>query len=71
MRTGNIDAGLTAYDALLRAGRELDAVVQDMMTVAQVHKGNPVVYRVLGDGYMRQGKLQLALNTYRQALDQL
>jgi hypothetical protein len=34
-------------------------------------KTTPAVYRVLGDGLMRQGKLQLALDTYRKALNQL
>jgi predicted negative regulator of RcsB-dependent stress response len=34
-------------------------------------KKNPAVYRVLGDGLMRQGKLQTALETYRKALKML
>jgi cytochrome c-type biogenesis protein CcmH/NrfG len=31
----------------------------------------PLLQRVLGDAYMRNGQLQKALDTYRDALDRL
>ncbi len=67
----DIDASLHHYEMLIRANVELDAVVSDLTNLAEKFKKTPPVYRVLGDGLMRQGKLQAALDIYRKALNQL
>jgi hypothetical protein len=67
----DLDASLNEYDSLVRSNQSLDEVVGDLTKAVEKHKGNPTVYRVLGDGLMRQGKLQAALDTYRKALNQL
>jgi hypothetical protein len=67
----DIDASLRQYELLIRANVELDAVVGDVTKLVEKFKTTPAVYRVLGDGLMRQGKLQAALDTYRKALNQL
>jgi hypothetical protein len=68
---GDVDGSLIEYERVIRANAALDHVVSDLTTLAEKHKENPAVYRVLGDGLMRQGKLQAALDTYRKALNQL
>lgn len=70
---GNVDVGLQHYEAVVRANTALDAVVEDLGALMkdEKHKQNPAVYRVLGDGLMRQGRLQDALDTYRKALNLL
>ncbi|MGQ9888319.1 MAG: hypothetical protein ACUVSX_07505, partial [Aggregatilineales bacterium] len=68
---GDLNAGLAGYEQIIRANAALDAVVDDLTRLAEQHAGNPAVYRVLGDGLMRQGRLQAALDTYRKALNQL
>jgi hypothetical protein len=70
-QSGDLETSLAQYEALIRSSVELEAVVEDLSNMVRVHKGNPAVYRVLGDGLMRQGKLQAALDTYREALNQL
>lgn len=67
----NIEGSLQNYDLLIRANAELDAVVGDLLKMAEKIKTSPAVYRILGDGLMRQGKLQAALDIYRKALNQL
>ncbi|NWG18510.1 MAG: hypothetical protein HXY41_17960 [Chloroflexi bacterium] len=67
----DLDTRLKHYEALVRANVELDAVTGDLTRLADQHKSNAAIYRVLGDGLMRQGKLQAALDTYRKALNQL
>ncbi|MFN8449319.1 MAG: hypothetical protein U0521_12235 [Anaerolineae bacterium] len=56
---------------MIRSSTELDAVVNELSQLVRSYKTTAAVYRVLGDGLMRQGKLQAALNTYREALNQL
>lgn len=70
-RDGDLDTSLREYESIIRANIALEAVVADMTRMVEQHKENPAVYRVLGDGLMRQGKLQAALDTYRKALNQL
>ncbi len=69
--TGNVAGGLIEYESIIRANKALDLVVSDLTQLVEQQKDNPAVYRVLGDGLMRQGKLQSALDTYRKALNQL
>ncbi len=70
--SGNdIEGSLQNYELLIRANAELDAVVRDLTQMSEKIKTQPAVYRVLGDGLMRQGKLQVALDIYRKALNQL
>lgn len=73
IQTGDVEVSLQSYEAVVRANQQLDEVVKDLsaLLTQDVHKKNPTVYRVLGDGLMRQGNLQKALDTYRQALNLL
>lgn len=68
---GDLDESLLAYEALIRGNMALEPVVADLQSLARQHRDQPAVYRVLGDGLMRQGKLQAALDTYREALNHL
>jgi hypothetical protein len=70
-RAGDVSAGLAEYEKIIRANTGLEAVVEDLTRLVEQHDDNPAVYRVLGDGLMRQGRLQAALDTYRKALNQL
>lgn len=70
-QNGDLVASLLAYEQLIRANQSITEAVDDLATIARMERSNPVIYRVLGDGYMRQGKLQQALDTYREALNQL
>ncbi len=69
--SGDVETSVAHYEALIRVNRELDAVVDDLTRLSKLHRANPAVHRVLGDGLMRQGKLQAALDVYREALNQL
>jgi hypothetical protein len=69
--SNDLDSSLTSYEQLIRANAELETVVSDLTSLAEKIKTSAAVLRVLGDGLMRQGKLQAALDTYRKALNQL
>lgn len=68
---GDLEGSLLEYERVIRANAALDQVVDDLTRLAEQHRDNPAIYRVMGDGLMRQGKLQAALDTYRKALNQL
>lgn len=68
---GEVDDSLVDYEKIVRANTALEDVVTDLQKLAKDHEKNPAIYRVLGDGLMRQGRLQEALHTYRSALNQL
>jgi len=70
-QSGDLEGALAEYESMIRSSSALDAVVEELTQLVKSYKTTPAVYRVLGDGLMRQGKLQAALNTYREALNQL
>lgn len=70
-QSGDLEGALVEYEAMVRGSVDLETVVADLTQLTKSYKTTPAVYRVLGDGLMRQGKLQAALNTYREALNQL
>lgn len=70
-QANDLSSSLTQYEGLIRAQVNVDDVVDDLSSLSRQHRDNPLVFRILGDGLMRQGKLQQALDTYRQALNQL
>jgi hypothetical protein len=73
VREGNVEVALQSYEAVVRSNQSIEDVISDLnsLTRDENYKSNPAVYRVLGDGLMRTGNLQEALNTYRKALNML
>ncbi|HVU12259.1 MAG TPA: hypothetical protein VHD90_13330 [Phototrophicaceae bacterium] len=70
-QSGDLEGALAEYESMIRTNSGIDAVVEELSQLVKSYKTTPAVYRVLGDGLMRQGKLQQALNTYREALNQI
>jgi hypothetical protein len=70
-KQGSVNASLEHYETLIESSAALDVVSTDLATVISRVPAHPKVRRLLGDTYMRQGRLQEALDTYRGALDQL
>lgn len=68
---GNPRASLPHYEVLVESTELLDEVSKDLTTLAAGPEADADVHRILGDAYMRQGKLQQALDAYRTALEQL
>ena len=62
---------LVDYERLIRAEQHLDEVTKDLEDIAQQLAASVEVRRLLGDAYLRQNRLQEALDTYRSALEQL
>ncbi len=68
---GEFEKSLEDYERLVRAEQHLNEVVGDLEAVARQFATHVRVRRLLGDVYLRQNRLQEALDTYRGALDQL
>ena len=66
-----LDTSLDHYEVLIDASQFLEDVSSDLADLADEHPERPRMRRLLGDIYMRQGKLQEALDSYRSALDHL
>jgi predicted Zn-dependent protease len=67
----NVQEALSGYEQVIRANSNLDEVIDDLTKLVDKVKTSAAAYRVLGDGLMRKGRLQDALDTYRKALNQL
>jgi len=64
------EEALEAYTRVIRAGKFLESVIPDLEEHTEQWP-HASTQRVLGDAYMRAGRLQEALDTYRRALETL
>ena len=56
------------YAALIQADQYLDSVVEDLEAVVSDQEAGHQTWTVLGDAYMKQGRLSDAMEAYRRAL---
>lgn len=61
----------TQYEALIEEGHYLPDVVNDLSAFVEDHPAETRIHRMLGDAYLRRGRLKEALYSYRKALEQL
>jgi hypothetical protein len=67
---GQYKQALNQYRNLVEEGQGLSTLIADLETATEEYP-QPLLRRLLGDAYMRNGQLQRALETYRIALDEL
>ncbi|MCW1967219.1 MAG: tetratricopeptide repeat protein, partial [Anaerolineae bacterium] len=68
LNEGRLDASTELYTNIIKNGRKLDEVVQDLSNVAKTSQHSARLYRLLGDAYTKQGNLNAALAAYQQGL---
>ncbi|NJN95822.1 MAG: hypothetical protein HC875_17815 [Anaerolineales bacterium] len=68
---GNLDEAVRIYDSLVSRGIYLDKIIEDMQQSIKAQPKNYLLFQVMGDAMMRDGRLQSALNAYREALARL
>ena len=69
-QAGEQEEALDAYTRVIRAGRLMESVIADLEEHVE-HRPDASTQRVLGDAYMKDGRLQPALDVYRRALETL
>ncbi|MCL4871663.1 MAG: tetratricopeptide repeat protein, partial [Anaerolineae bacterium] len=62
---------MQTYSSLLESSPAVSPIITELEGAVDSHPSQPLLRRLLGDAYMRNGQLQKALETYRKALDQL
>jgi hypothetical protein len=68
---GNIDEALQHYENLISGGLQLDRIIEDIKQIIKSYPANAMLYQVMGDAMMKDGRLQSALDAYRTALAKL
>ncbi|MGH2522904.1 MAG: hypothetical protein ACRDH2_10415, partial [Anaerolineales bacterium] len=68
---GDYDGATAGLEYLVSTGQLVDNVIAELERFAPNRPGTSSLLRVLGDAYMRNNRLQKALDAYRQALGQL
>jgi len=69
-QAGEQQEALAAYIRVIRAGKLIESVIPDLEAYGQQWP-DVSIQQALGDAYMKAGRLQEALNIYRQALESL
>jgi hypothetical protein len=68
---GDLEGAAAALNHLVQGGRKLPEIITELEAATSSNPGATVLYRTLGDAYMRANQLQRALDAYRQALAQM
>lgn len=68
---GRYDSAVNTLQNMVAEGNGLMMLIGELEQIAEENPKQPAFRRLLGDAYMRNGQLQKALTTYREALDQL
>jgi hypothetical protein len=68
---GDLNEAARIYDSLVANGAYLDKIIEDLQQTIKAHPGNYLLFQVMGDAMMRDGRLQSALKAYREALAKL
>ena len=66
---GDIDKALASYGKLIKKGKLIDEVIQDLNDATMRHPINVRLWQTLGDAYLRLDNLQDALDAYSKAED--
>jgi cytochrome c-type biogenesis protein CcmH/NrfG len=66
-----MDEAVRIYDSLISRGVYLDKIIADMQQSIKAYPSNYLLFQVMGDAMMKDGRLQSALNAYREALSRL
>jgi len=64
---GQIEAGKEAYAKLIKAGDQLEEIIADLKDALTRHPVDIGLWQLLGDAYMKAGRLQDALDSYTKA----
>ena len=68
IKAGDLNTAMQSYQQLIETGSGLGPIIADLETAVKQNPHHAALRRLLGDAYMRNGQLQKALDTYRQAL---
>jgi tetratricopeptide (TPR) repeat protein len=68
---GNLEDAIQVYDTLVSSGVYLHQIIEDMQQAIKSYPSNYLLYQLMGDAMMREGRLHSALEAYRQALARL
>jgi tetratricopeptide (TPR) repeat protein len=71
LRSGDWPGALDIYGTLVSSSELLKEVIDDLEQGAKGHPDDPAGHQLLGDAYMKTGRLQDALRVYRTALAKL
>lgn len=67
MNRGDIPAALEHYGKLIRKGKWLEEIIRDLREALYRYPVEVSIWQTLGDAYMRENRLQEALDSYTKA----
>ncbi len=71
LENGEVDSALEAYNHLLDQSEGLPYLIAELEYSIDSYGQQPLLQRLLGDTYVRNGQLKKAVEVYRQALDNI
>jgi hypothetical protein len=70
-KSGNLEEALAIYNSLVHSGAQLGTVISDIQDSLKTYPSSYLLFQIMGDAMVKDGRLQNALEAYRQALARL
>jgi hypothetical protein len=67
LEKANLDTSMSEYARLIKKGKYMEEVIFDLQEATYSHPVDVIVWQTLGDAYMRNNRLQEALDAYTKA----
>jgi tetratricopeptide (TPR) repeat protein len=67
LSSGDLNQAIDQYAKLIKRGKNIEPVIKDLNEALRRHPVDVTLWQTLGDAFMRQDKLQEALDAYTKA----
>jgi hypothetical protein len=67
LEKSSLDTSMSEYARMIKKGKHMDEVIFDLQEATYSHPVDVIVWQTLGDAYMRNNRLQEALDAYTKA----
>jgi hypothetical protein len=67
LEKANLTTAMSEYARLIKKGKYMDEIIHDLQEATYTHPVDVIVWQTLGDAYMRNNRLQEALDAYTKA----
>jgi tetratricopeptide (TPR) repeat protein len=67
LEKSNLETAMNEYTRLIKKGKYMEEIIYDLQEATYNHPVDVIVWQTLGDAYMRNSRLQEALDAYTKA----
>jgi tetratricopeptide (TPR) repeat protein len=69
LATGNFDQATAQYSMLIKRGKQLEGIIEDLENALEESGASPALWQTLGDAYMKADRVNDSIEAYRRGME--